>query len=406
VLPGLFLISLAILVVYAMPYLLMHWRIVEAQGEAEAVFQKRRAELRAEAEHADERLIQLDKKVQLTSLGFREVVRKVAPHVVNVASFDVLQKGDVIPANAHILYDPATDTRFKEMSAGSGIVIRPGVILTNHHVVREGKRFRVTFASGQHVGIGVEAVAADDITDLAILRMPADLPAGVKEEADNTATFADSDKDVQVGDWALAMGSPMGLRQTVSQGIISAKGRLLEPTFDLVELLQTDAAINPGNSGGPLFDQHGRVVGINVAIVGDAHGHGQGIGFAIPSNTVKKIASELLEKGEVRRGYLGVALDEVPGPIARALNLEEGAVMLRQVVADQPAAAAGLKPGDIVLKVNNETLSRQQSIRHFRQLIVDLEPESQARLEFLRGGEHRVADVTVGRRPANLGKKK
>jgi serine protease Do len=343
--------------------------------------------------------------VQLTSLGFREVVRKVAPHVVNVASFKEAGKHQAVFGKVSVLYDPETDTRYLETGVGSGIVIQPGVILTNHHVVQNAERLRITFASGQVIALPRSAVAADDITDLAIIRMPANLPAGLKAEADAVALFADSDKDVQVGDWALAIGSPLGLRQTVTQGVISAKGRLLEPTFDLVELLQTDAAINPGNSGGPLFDQHGRVVGINVAIASDDHGKAQGIGFAIPSNTVKKIADELLAKGEVRRGFLGVALDELPVALARALHIDEGAIVLKEVTPRQPAADAGLLAGDIVVRVNQEALSRQQPVRHFRQLIVDLEPGAKAALEIIRDQQRQTVEVTIGRRPAQLGKR-
>jgi S1-C subfamily serine protease len=405
VLPGMFFLAMVILVLYAMPYLLMHWRMMEAQGEAEATFAKRRAELRAEAEHADKRLVELDQRVHLTSLGFREVVRKVAPHVVNVTCFKELPKDRPVLRNPRILYDPETDTKYLETGVGSGIVVRPGVILTNHHVVDGAERLRVTFASGQVIGVPRAAIAADDITDLAIIKLPANLPAGLKEEADSTAVFADSDRDVQVGDWALAIGSPLGLRQTVTQGVISAKGRLLEPSFDLVELLQTDAAINPGNSGGPLFDQMGRVVGINVAIASDDRGHGQGIGFAIPSNTVKKIADELLDKGEVRRGYLGVRLSEVPGPLARSLKIDEGAIVLTEVVPKEPADLAGLQVGDVVVRVNKEGLSRQQPVRHFRQMIVDLGPGTTLTLEVIRERERRTVEITVGRRPAQLNRR-
>jgi S1-C subfamily serine protease len=404
-LPGMFFLAMVILVLYAMPYLLVHWRMMEAQSEAEATFLKRRAELRAEAEHADARLVELDKRVQLTSLGFREVVRKVAPHVVNVTCFKELPKDRAVFAKSRILYDPETDSKYLETGVGSGIVVRPGVILTNHHVIDGAERMRVTFASGQVLAVPKSAIAADDITDLAIIKLPAKLPAGLKEEAEAIAVFADSDRDVQVGDWALAIGSPLGLRQTVTQGVISAKGRLLEPTFDLVELLQTDAAINPGNSGGPLFDQMGRVVGINVAIASDDRGHGQGIGFAIPSNTVKKIADELFAKGEVRRGYLGVRLDEVPGPLARSLKIDEGAVMFTEVVPREPAAEAGLQVGDIVVRVNNEGLSRQQAVRHFRQMIVDVPPGGRATLEIIRDRQRHTVEVTVGRRPAQLNRK-
>jgi S1-C subfamily serine protease len=386
VLPGLFFMSMVVLSLYATPYLLVHWRMLEAQGDAEATFLKRRAELRAEAEHADERLVQLDKRVQLISLGFREVVRKVAPHVVNVTSFN-----------------PKTN----EQHIGSGIVVRPGVILTNYHVVIGGDRLRVTFASGQTIGVASSALAADDLTDLAIIRLPADLPAGLKAEADATAVFADSDQDVQVGDWALAIGSPLGLRQTVTQGVISAKGRLLEapkgrskePAFDLVALFQTDAAINQGNSGGPLFDQHGRVVGINVAIAANVQGQGQGIGFAIPSNTVRKISEELIAKGEVERGFLGVLPAEVPDALAQTLQIGGGAVLFEKVVEDGPASAAGLQSGDILVKINNHALRRQQPVRHFRQLIVDLVPGAEAEFEIVREKTHRTVAVTIGRRP-------
>jgi S1-C subfamily serine protease len=403
VLPGMFFLSMLILTLYALPYLLLHWRMIEAQGEAEAHFLKRRAELKAEAEHAEDRLELLDRRVHLASLGFREVARKVAPHVVNITNFREPTKELVLVDRKGLVYDPETDKRYVQSGVGSGIVIKPGVVLTNHHVVQGAQRLRVTFASGQSVSVPLASVAADSITDLAVVRLPEKLPAGLKDEATATAAFADSDRDVQVGDFALAVGSPLGLRQTVTQGVISAKGRLLE-MFDLVELLQTDAAINPGNSGGPLFDQLGRVVGINVAIAADKGGS-QGIGFAIPSNTVKKIADELLEKGEVPRGYLGIALDELSGPQARALRIDDGAILIKEVMPKDPAGVAGLQSGDVVTKVNNESLNRHQAVRHFRQLVVDLAPGSQATLEVIRNDQRFNLPVTVGKRPPLLSAK-
>ena len=145
---------------------------------------------------------------------------------------------------------PDNDRKYLQLGVGSGLIVKPGVILTNNHVVMGAERLRISFASGQSIGVDPGAVVRDAMTDLAVIRLPSDLPAGLKEEAQQSAVFADSDKDVQVGDWALAIGSPLGLKQTVTQGVISAKGRLLH-MLDLVELLQTDAAINPGNSGGP-----------------------------------------------------------------------------------------------------------------------------------------------------------
>ena len=400
VLPSVFLISMFMLLLYAVPYLLHHWKLLDAQADAETIYLKRRAELKADAEHADQRLDVLDKRVHLTSLGFREVVRRVTPTVVNVANFRAPTKEELGRAKKSLIFDGDNDKKYIQAAVGSGIVIKPGIILTNHHVVRGAQRLRITFASGQAIGLDPEAVISDAITDLAVIRLPENLPAAIKEEAASTVVFADSDKDVQVGDWALAVGSPLGLKQTVTQGVISAKGRLLN-MLDLVELLQTDAAINPGNSGGPLFDQLGRVTGINVAIASD-NGGNQGIGFAIPSNTVKKICDQLLTKGEVPRGYLGIGMDEVAGPELKTLKIDDGAVAVKQVIAGEAADKAGLKVGDIITRINKEALHRTQAVRHFRQLVVDLEPGAEIAVEVLRDGERRQITITIGKRPAHL----
>ncbi len=401
VVPSMFLTSMALLVVYVVPYLFYHWRMMDAQADAEGLLLKRRAELKAEAEHADERLELLDKKVNLVGLGFREVSRKIAPVVVNVANLrEPLHAEELVGRKKMLIYDPETDRRYLQHGIGSGVLLKPGVILTNYHVVRGAHRLRVVFASGQSIGLNVNAVSADDRTDLAVLRLPDNLADGLKEDASHTAVFADSDKDVHVGDWALAMGSPHGLRQTVTQGIISAKGRLL-PMLDLVELLQTDAAINPGNSGGPLFDQLGRVVGINVAIATD-NGGNQGIGFAIPSNVAKKIAEQLVEHGEVPRGYIGIAMEDLPGPRAKALKLQNGGVLIREVLVGEAGEKAGLKVGDIILRINKEEVSRFEPMHHFRQLIANLPPAAEVTLDILRGVNRMNITVTLGKRPANL----
>jgi S1-C subfamily serine protease len=410
---SIFLLSCFCLVLYALPYLLNHWRSLDAQAEAEATYLKRKAELKAEAEHADERLHLLDKRVHLTSLGFREVVRKVSPLVVNIASFreqperalrvdPFAEKAGPKEPRPKIFVDAENDRKYIQSGVGSGLIIQKGAILTNYHVVKDAQRVRITFGSGLSFGVDTDAIILDTITDLAVIRLPEHLPPTVKDETQQGAVFADSDKDVQVGDWALAIGSPLGLKQTVTQGVISAKGRLLS-MIDLVELLQTDAAINPGNSGGPLFDQLGRVVGINVAIASD-NGGNQGIGFAIPSNTVKKICEQLLTKGEVPRGYLGIAMDELPALRIKSLKLDGGAILVKEVLPGEAASRAGLQRGDIILRINKHALSRVQPIRHFRQLVVDLEPGSGAELEILRADERerRHITLTVGKRPAHL----
>ncbi len=400
VLPFSFFTSIILLVLYAAPYLVMHWRLAEAHTDAEAVYLKRRAELKAEAEHAEQQLDVLDKRVHMVSLGFREVIRKVAPKVVNVLNLSEPKKNDVFKKKT-LIYDPQTDRKYIQMGVGSGILVRPGYLLTNYHVVRQAERLRITFASGQSIGADPGDVFADAITDLAVIRLPNPPPAHLKDDLNVVTEFADSDKDVHVGDWALAIGSPLGLKQTVTQGVVSAKGRLLN-LLDLVELLQTDAAINPGNSGGPLFDQMGRVMGINVAIASD-NGGNQGIGFAIPSNVAKKIFEQLVQQGEVARGYLGIGLEEVVGARAKEMGIaDQGGVLVAQVLANQAAAKAGLKVGDIIVRFNKEVLERHYPVRHLRQLIVDTDPGATIALEILRDGETHTIQVQVGKRPAIL----
>ncbi|MBI2804239.1 MAG: trypsin-like peptidase domain-containing protein [Planctomycetes bacterium] len=405
VLPVLLMGGLFLILVAVMPYLLAHWKITDAHAEAETVYTRRRAELKAEAEHADERLALLDKRVQLTSLGFREVARKVLPSVVNLANYREPTKEDLRLADAHkrrLTYDPDNDRTYALQGTGSGLIFKPGVILTNHHVVRGANRLRIFFASGRSIGVDVSACASDARTDLAIIRLPKELPAGLREEAQATALFADSDKDVQVGDWTLAMGSPLELRQTVSQGIVSAKGRLMSLSdVVLVELIQTTAALHPGSSGGPLFDQLGRVIGISVAIATD-NGANQGIGFAIPSNTAKKIANLLLTKGEVPRGYLGILMEALPAPRLKAHKIDEGAILITEVVKEEAADRAGLKTGDIIVRVNKNAISRWKTLQHFRQLVVDFEPGAEVTLDIIRADRRRQIAVTLGKRPKEV----
>jgi S1-C subfamily serine protease len=165
--------------------------------------------------------------------------------------------------------------------------------------------------------------------------------------------------------------------------------------------LQTDAAINPGNSGGPLFDQHGRVAGINVAIASD-NGASQGIGFAIPSNVARRIFEELVAKGEVVRGYLGIALEEVSSKHAKTLGLVDGAVLVKDVMPDEAAARAGMLRGDIIVRFNNETLAKAQPSRHLRQLIFDTQPDTNVSVEVFRRGNRVTLTAQIGKRPLKL----
>jgi S1-C subfamily serine protease len=287
------------------------------------------------------------------------------------------------------------------LGVGSGLLVEAGVVLTNAHVVRGAQRLRVTFASGRSVAAEPEAVFQDLLTDLAIIRLPEPASPALAEDYRHTAVFADSDRDVERGDLVVAVGSPHGLRQSVTHGIISAKGRLL-PLLDTVELLQTDAPINPGNSGGPLFDQYGRVIGINVAIASDTGGS-QGIGFAIPATTARAILAKLTADGEVVRGFIGAILEELPSRDAQQLGLgDAGAVRISQVVPSFPAEKGGLRPGDVIISCNQEALPPVHAARELRQKIQDSAVGQRLALEVLRGGTRHTLSIAIGRRPAKL----
>lgn len=400
-LPLSFLVALVLVFLFAVPVMLTRWRLAEAEVDAEAAYMKRRAELRAEAEAAQEQLDLLDKRTNLVSLGFRSVVRKVSPSVVNVSSYRLLppDHADALGKKL-VLYDPKTKNYFYPNGVGSGVLVSEGRVLTNHHVVKNADKFRITFASGQTISVEKERIRSDAISDLALILLPEDAPEVVAADYRFPATFADSDL-VERGDLVVALGSPLGLRQTVTHGVISAKGRLLS-MLDMVELLQTDAAINPGNSGGPLFDQLGRVVGINVAIASETGGN-QGIGFAIPSNTVQAILNDLNTKGRVDRGFIGVGMDELTSSEAEDLGLDRsGGVRITRVVPDFPAAEAGLQEGDVIVKLNGKDLPIADTMRFFRQRILDSDIGEVVSLEVIRGSERQGLQMRIGQRPTDI----
>jgi serine protease Do len=389
----LFFFIVVTVVLYTGPLLAYRWRA----SEADAAYLKRQAELKAEAEAADKRLAALNDRVNLVSLGFREVAKKVAPSVVNVSNEREVRAVDDAPLIKKSLprfYDLEKDRTYEQVGVGSGIIVRPGIILTNDHVVRKAERLRVTFASGQWLTVSAENVATDPTTDLAIIRLPEPTP-GQRQDYNFTAEFADSDKDVQVGDWVLAMGSPLGLKQTVTHGIVSAKGRLIA-LLDLVELIQTDAAINPGNSGGPLFDQLGRVAGINFAIASST-GVNEGIAFAIPSNVVKDICAQLIENGKVVRGDAGLELQEVPPEQARELKVADtGGVMVLDAIPNRGADNAGIKQGDVIIRYDGKPVGKVNGMKNLRQWILQTTPGKTVSFEVVRHGQSLTFEVPIG----------
>jgi serine protease Do len=271
--------------------------------------------------------------------------------------------------------------RIPQRSLGSGVIIEgSGVALTNAHVVERATEIEViTLDGSKHKA---KVVGMDKKTDLAVLRL---------DDGKGKFSFVrlgDSDR-AQVGDWVIAVGSPFGLQATVTAGIISAKARQIgQGPFD--DFLQTDAAINPGNSGGPLVNMQGEVIGINSAIVAG----GSGIGFAIPSNMAKKIYTELLVKGKVSRGWLGVSIQPLTPELAKSFGSKETkGVLISDVVPDSPAAKAGLQAGDILLEYDSKKIEGPGDLQR---AVGFTAPGNTAKVKVWRDQGEKTLDIKVG----------
>ena len=274
--------------------------------------------------------------------------------------------------------------RIPQRSLGSGVIVdASGIALTNAHVVERASEMEViTLDGSKH---RAKIVGLDKKSDLAVLRL--DDGKGTFK----TARVGDSDR-VQVGDWVLAIGSPFGLQATVTAGIVSAKARQIgQGPFD--DFLQTDAAINPGNSGGPLVNMQGEVIGINTAIVAG----GSGIGFAIPSNMAKKVYTELVAKGKVSRGWLGVSIQPLTPELAKSFSARDTkGVLVSDVVPESPAAKGGLKPGDIVLEYEGKKVEAPADL----QRAVGLTNAGQdARVKIWRDQGEKTVTIKIGEAP-------
>ena len=276
---------------------------------------------------------------------------------------------------------------------GSGFLIDSnGTIVTNNHVVRGATSVSVTMDDG--TVLPARVIGRDKASDLAVLRVKANHPLPFINLGDSNAA--------QPGAWVVAVGNPFGLGGTVTAGIVSARGRDIgEGNYD--SFLQIDAPINQGNSGGPLFTQDGRVVGVNSAIISPNGGGSVGIGFAIPSNTVKSVVAQLERSGHVTRGYIGVQAQAVNAAMSDALHLpagntEEHGALVASVEADGPASHAGVTPGDVIVGVNG------QHVGNPRELAINVSqvaPGNHAKLDVLRQGHTETLDVTVGTLPAD-----
>lgn len=303
------------------------------------------------------------------ALSVQEVYRRTREGVVEVSATG--GQGTRTP------YGPAPQG--EQRSQGSGFVIdRDGHIVTNYHVVAGATSVTVTFSDGREVDARV--VGTDPSTDLALLDV--DVPAD-----ELTPLELGRSSDVQVGDPVVAIGSPFGLEETVTTGVVSALDRSIDAPngFAIDGAIQTDAAVNHGNSGGPLLDMSGRVIGVTSQIESRSGGN-DGVGYAVPSDTVRDVVSQLLEDGEVEHAYLGVAIESA-----------ERGVRLAEVRPDSPASEAGLRSGDVVTAVDGKRVSSAEDLRG---TIAAKRPGDEIELEVRRGDSARTVTVELGTRPA------
>jgi serine protease Do len=268
------------------------------------------------------------------------------------------------------------------MAAGSGFVISgDGYIVTNNHVVRDASKVLVTFDDGTE--LEAQVVGTDERTDLAV----------VKVETEQDLPFVRlSDADVRVGDWIVAVGNPFGLGGTVTAGIVSARGRDIAGSA-YGDFLQIDAAVNTGNSGGPAFNLQGDVVGVNTAIF-SPNGGSVGIAFAIPSDVVRQVTSQLIEKGSVTRGFLGVGIQDVTRDLAEGVGLDSPrGALVTEPSEGGPAASAGIQSGDVILKVDGQDI---EDALDLSRTIASKNPDTAVNLEIWRDGQTQQVQVTLG----------
>jgi serine protease Do len=280
----------------------------------------------------------------------------------------------------------------KVSSLGSGFVIEPsGLIVTNNHVIEGADEIIVNFTDGTKLKV-TKILGHDPKTDLALLKVEPKQPL-------KAASFGDSSK-MRVGDWVMAIGNPFGLGGTVTVGIISATKRDINSgPYD--DFLQTDAAINRGNSGGPLFNMDGQVIGVNTAIISPTGGS-IGIGFAVPSNSAVQVVDQLKQFGETRRGWIGVHVQNVTGEIAKSMGLQEPVgALVASITPDSPAAAAGLKSSDVILKFDGELV---ETMRNLPRAVASSPVGKAVDVEVQRAGEVIHLTVTIGRVPEDVEK--
>ena len=302
-----------------------------------------------------------------------ELAETAKPSVVSLFPTNPLGKGR----------DLAPERVPNAPGSGAGVIITPaGHIITNNHVVGDSAEIEVRLSDRSK--LIAQVIGKDPDTDLAVLKVTADHPLP-------HANFGDS-STVRVGQWVLAVGNPFGLERTVTLGVVSGIGRENVNLSRYENFIQTDASINPGNSGGPLFNLRGEIIGINTAIINFA----QGIGFAIPSNMAKQVLQQLLEQGRVVRGWLGVGIQPLTPELARKFGVpEQEGVLVNEVFEKDPAAAAGIKAGDVITRIEGSVID---SPNRLSRIVAGLLPGAKAHVEVVRNQERIVVEVALTER--------
>ena len=331
----------------------------------------------------------------LVPVNFTELSEQVKGGVVNIRTVKTVNGGGPVfrhffGRDPHGRQDPFRDffgfgpqREFKHRSLGSGFIIdREGYIVTNNHVVEDADQIKVRLYDETEFDATI--VGRDPKTDIALIKIEAD-------DVDLKPLKLGNSDSLPVGSWVVAIGSPFGLEQTVTAGIVSAKGRIIgSGPYD--DFIQTDASINPGNSGGPLLNLKGEVVGINTAIVAS----GQGIGFAIPVNMADGIIAQLKDSGEVSRGWLGVGIQDLTPELAEYYGIEkQEGVLVTQTYEGDPADKAGIKEGDIIVEVDGTPID---SSRELSRTVAEAGVGSDMRITLLRDGREKTVKVRLAKR--------
>jgi serine protease Do len=325
---------------------------------------------------------------------FGPVIKRVSPSVVNIYTAKTTRENQRL---SPLFDDPlfrdffggggrweAVPRERREQSLGSGVIVSPdGYVLTNNHVVENADEIKVALADNVTI-YDAKVVGTDPQTDIAVVKVEAkNLPA---------IAVADSDK-LEVGDVVLALGNPFGIGQTVTMGIVSAKGRGGMGIVDYEDFIQTDASINPGNSGGALVDAGGRLVGINSAILSRSGGN-QGIGFAIPINLARSVMDRLVADGKVTRGQLGVTIQPVTSELAKEFKLPENTgALVGDVSPRSPADEAGIKAGDVIVEFNGKKVTDS---RHLRLMVGQIAPGTSVNVKAVRDGKEQTFTAKLG----------